>query len=36
MINITGKDTIYLYIMQIINTFSDFLFLNIFDKKVID
>lgn len=36
MINITSKDTIYLYMMQIINTFSDFLFLNIFDKKVID
>lgn len=36
MINITGKDTTYLYMMQIINTFSEFLFLNIFDKKVID
>ena len=36
MINITGKDTTYLYMMQRINAFSDFLFLNIFDKKVID
>jgi hypothetical protein len=35
MINITGKDTTYLYMMQIINAFSDFLFLNTLDKKVI-